>query len=76
MHIYSVVNVENMKHCEPSMIMDQRESLPVPLVDEFSSKYLDELKEDVILDRRTRTSRRRDVDYLQVGLKGTNPRKV
>jgi hypothetical protein len=37
---------------------------------------LDELQEDIILDRRTRTSRRGDVDYLQVGLKGTCPSKA
>jgi hypothetical protein len=36
---------------------------------------LDELKEDIILDKRTRASRRGDVDYLRVGLKGTHPRK-
>jgi hypothetical protein len=36
---------------------------------------LDELQEDIILDRRTRTSHKGDVDYLRVGLKGTHPRK-
>jgi hypothetical protein len=36
---------------------------------------LDELKEDIILDRRMRTSRTGDVDYLQVSLKGTHPSK-
>jgi hypothetical protein len=44
-------------------------------VDEFSPEYLDELKEDIILDRRMRTSRRGDVEYLRVGLKGTHPSK-
>ena len=57
------------------MIMDQRERVLVPSMDEFVSEYLDELKEDIILDRRTRTSRRGDVDYLRVGLKGTHPSK-
>jgi hypothetical protein len=75
MQIYSVVNVENLKLYEPPMIMDQRESVSVPSVDEFSPEYLDELKEDIILDRRTRTSRRGDVEYLRVGLKGTHPSK-
>jgi len=37
---------------------------------------LDDLNEDIILDRRTRTSRRDDVDYLRVGLKGTYPSKA
>jgi hypothetical protein len=73
--IYSVVNVENLKLFEPPMIMDQGEEVSIPSVDEFSLKYLDELKENIILDRRTRTSRRGDVDSIQVGLKGTHPSK-
>jgi hypothetical protein len=75
MHIYSIVNVENLKLFEPPMIMDQDEEVSIPSVDDFSPEYLDELKEDIILDRRMRTSRRGDVDYLQVGLKGTHTRK-
>ena len=58
------------------MIMDQDEGVSIPLVDEFSLEYLDELKEDIILDRRTRTPRRSDVDYLRVGLKGTHQSKA
>jgi hypothetical protein len=76
MKIYSVVNVENLKLLEPPIIMDQGEEVSIPSVDEFSHEYLDELKEDIILDRRTRTSRRGDVDYLRVGLKGTHPSKA
>jgi hypothetical protein len=57
------------------MIMDQDEEVSIPSVDEFSPEYLDELQEDIILDRRTRTSHRGDVDDLQVGLKGTHPSK-
>ena len=44
--------------------MDPRENVSVPSVDEFALEYLDELKEDVILDNRTRNSRRGDVEYL------------
>ena len=64
MQIYSVLNVKNLKLFEPPMIMDQDEEVSIPSVDEFSPEYLDELKEDIILDRRTRTSCRGDVDYL------------
>jgi hypothetical protein len=64
MKIYSVVNVENLKLFEPPMIMDQDEEVPIPSVEEFSSEYFDELQEYIIMDRRTRTSRRGDVDYL------------
>jgi hypothetical protein len=74
-HIYSVLNVENLKLFEPPIIVDQYEEVSIPLVDEFSPEYLDELQEYIILDRKTRTSRRGDVDYLKVGLKGTHPSK-
>jgi hypothetical protein len=75
MKVYSVVNVEKLKLFEPPMIMDQGEEVSIPSVHEFSPEYLDELKEDIILDKRMRTSRRGDVDYIQVGLKGTHPSK-
>jgi hypothetical protein len=55
--------------------MDQGEEVSIPSVDEFSSKYLDELKEDINLDKRMRNSHRGDVDYLRMGLNGTHPRK-
>jgi hypothetical protein len=37
---------------------------------------LDELKEYIILEIRTRTSHRGDVDYLRIGLKGTHISKA
>jgi hypothetical protein len=46
------------------MIMHQGDEVSIPSVDEFASKYLDELKEYIIRDRRMRTSRRGDVDYI------------
>jgi hypothetical protein len=55
------------------MIMDQDEEVSIPSVDEFSLEYLDELQEDIIMDKRTRTSCRGDIDYLRVVLKGTHP---
>jgi hypothetical protein len=58
------------------MIMDQGEEVSISSFDDFSFEYLDESKEYIILDRRTRTSRRGDVYYLRVGLKGTHPSKA
>jgi hypothetical protein len=58
------------------MIMYQDEKVSIPSVDDFAPEYLDEIQEDIILDRRMRTSHRGDVDYLRVGLKGTHPRKA
>jgi hypothetical protein len=49
------------------MIMDWDEEVSIPLVDEFAPDYLDQLQEYIILDKRTRTSRRGDIDYLRVG---------
>ena len=57
------------------MMMDEDEEVSIPSVDEFSPEYLDELKEDIILDRRMMTSHRGDVDYLRARLKGTHPSK-
>ena len=54
--MYWVVNVENLKLYEPPMIIDEDESIQVPVVDNFSPEYLDELQEDVILDKKIRTS--------------------
>ena len=75
MKMYSMINVENLKLYEPPMIMDEDESIQVPVVDVFSPEYLDALQEDVILDRRIKTSQRGDVEYLQVGLKGVKTSK-
>ena len=75
MQMYSVVNVENLKLYEAPLIMDIEEVGTVPIVDGFALEYLDELPEDIILDKRTRTSRWGDVEYLRVGFKGMHPRK-
>jgi hypothetical protein len=64
MQIYSVVNIKNLKLYEPPKIMNQRESVSVPSVDKFAPEYLDELKADIFPDRRTRTSRKGDVEYI------------
>ena len=62
MQMYSVVNVENLRLYEPSLIVDSETDVQLPSIEDFSPEFLDELKEDTILDRRTRTSRRGDVD--------------
>jgi hypothetical protein len=76
MQMYAVVNVENLKLYEPPLIYDQGEHVQIPSIDDFSPEYLTELHEDTILDRRMRTSKRGNVEYLRFGLKGTNPSKV
>ena len=75
MQMYSIVNVENVHLYEPPLIVDQESDIQLPSIEDFSPKYLDELKEDIILDRRTHTSKRGSVDYLRIGLKGRKPSK-
>ena len=76
MQMYSVVNVENLRLYEPPLIADHESAVQLPSIEDFSPEFLDELKEDTILDRRTRTSRRGSVDYVRVGFKGSKPNKA
>ena len=48
MHIYSVMNVENLKIYEPS-ILDQEEERVLPTVEDLAPNALAELAKDTIL---------------------------
>ena len=50
MHIYSVVNAENLRLFEPSLIEDPEEQSQLPFVDDLLPKFLNELQEDTVLD--------------------------
>ena len=76
MQMYSVVNVENLRLYETPLIDDQGTDVQLRSIEYFSPEFLDELKEDTILDKRTRASKRGSVDHLRVGLKGTKPSKA
>ena len=76
MQIYSVVNVKNLRLFETPLIDDQGEHVQLPSIVDFSPEYLDELQQDLILDRRIRTSRRGNVEYLRGGLKCQNTSKA
>jgi hypothetical protein len=56
MQMHSVMNVENLKLYNPPMIMDEDKNVHVSTIDDFSPEYLDELHEDVILDRTIKNS--------------------
>ena len=43
MHIYSVVNAENLRLFEPSLIEDLEEQSQLPSIDDLLPKYLNEL---------------------------------
>eukprot|EP00253_Pinus_taeda_P031869 PITA_31869 len=76
MQMHSVVNVENLCLYEPPFIANHESDIQLPSIDDFSLEFWDELKEDAILDRRTHTSRRGNVDYVRVGLKGSELNKA
>lgn len=76
MKMYSVVNVENLRLYKPPLINDQGIDVQLPSIEYFLPEFLDELKEDTIIDRRTRASKRGSVDYLRFGLKGSKPSKA
>ena len=58
------------------MIMDEETNVQIPSVDDMAPEYMNELQDDVILDRNVRTSRRGNAEYLRVGLKGMHPSKA
>ena len=64
MQMYSVFNVKNLCLYEPPLIDDQGSDVQLPSIEYFSPEFLDELKEDKILDRRRRASKRGSLDYL------------
>ena len=64
MQIYVVVNVDNLRLYEPPFIEDQGENVKIPSIEDFSPEFLDELPQDTILDKRTRTSKRGSINYL------------
>jgi len=73
MHIYSVVNEKKLRLFEPSLIEDPGELSQLPSIDDLLPEYLNELQEDIVLDRKVRNTRRGDVEYLRIGLKGSKP---
>ena len=73
MHIYLVVNAENLRLFEPLLIEDLEEKSQFPSINDLLPEYLNELQEYTVLDRKVRTMRRGDVEYLRIGLKGSKP---
>jgi len=53
------------------MIEDPKEKSHFPSIDDLLPKYLNELQEDIVLDRKVRKTRRGDVECLRIGLRGS-----
>ena len=73
MHIYSVINAENLSLYEPSLIEDPKEQIKLPSIDDLLPECLNELQEDTVLDRKVRTMCKGDVEYPRIKLKGSKP---
>jgi hypothetical protein len=69
MCIYSVLNVENPKLYEPSML-DQVEEQVLHSIEELSPDDQEYLVEDTVLQKRSRDTRQGKYDLWQIGLKG------
>ena len=66
MHIYLVVNADCLRLFEPSLIEDPEEQSKLLSIDDLLPEYLNELQEDVVLDRKVRTTHRGDIEYLRI----------
>lgn len=73
MHIYSVVNEENLRLFEPSLIEDPEEQSQLPSIDDLLPEYLNELQEDTILDRKVRTTAEGILSTSELDSKVQNP---
>ena len=72
-NIYLVINANSLRLFEPSLIEDPEEQSQLPSIDDLLPEYLNELQEDIVLDRKVRMTHRGDVEYLRIGLKGSKP---
>ena len=45
----------------------------MPSLDDLLLEYLNELQEDIVLERKVRKTHKGDVEYLIIGLKGSKP---
>jgi len=67
--IYSVLNVENLKLYEPSML-DKEEEQVIPSIDNLARDAQVELVKDTFLHKQSRTTRHGKNDLWQIKLKG------
>ena len=70
-NIYSVLNVENLKLYDPSMLIEDKAGLDqiLPSIDDLAPNTMDELKEDTILQKKVHITRRGATQLCLVGLK-------
>ena len=76
MHMYSVINAENLKLFEPSLLDDDPdEDIRLPSVDDLKIELEDPLLKDCILEQEVRETRHGKYEYFRIGRKGQLPSK-
>jgi len=72
MNIYLVMNVEHLKLYEPSMLTKDEVGSDqiISSIDDLAPNTMDGLKEDTILHKKVRATRKNVVEMWLVGLKG------
>ncbi|CAL8998775.1 unnamed protein product [Prunus brigantina] len=76
MHMYSVINAENLKLFEPSLLDDDlEEDTRLPSVDDLRIEREEPLQEDCILEKKVRETRHGKYEYFHIGSKGQLPSK-
>ncbi|CAL2259851.1 unnamed protein product [Prunus armeniaca] len=76
MHMYSVINAENLKLFEPSVLDDDPdEDIRLPSVDDLKIELEDPLLKDCILEQKVRETRHGKYEYFRIGSKGQLPSK-
>ncbi|CAL2244419.1 unnamed protein product [Prunus armeniaca] len=76
MHMYSVINAENLKLFEPSLLDDDpEEDTRLSSVDDLWIEREDRLHEDCILEQKVRETRHGQYEYFRIGSKGQLPSK-
>eukprot|EP00253_Pinus_taeda_P033337 PITA_33337 len=73
MHIYLVINADSLRLFEPLLIEYTEEESQLLSTNDLLPKYINELQEDTVLDRKVRTTHRGDVEYLIIGLRDSKP---
>ncbi|KAI5317368.1 hypothetical protein L3X38_037075 [Prunus dulcis] len=75
MHMYSVINAENLKLFEPSLLDDPDEDTHLPNVDYLKIEREDPLQEDCILKQMVRETQHGKYKYFCIGRKDQLPSK-
>ncbi|CAL8152322.1 unnamed protein product [Prunus armeniaca] len=76
MHMYSIINAENLKLFEPSLLDDDLdEDTCLPSVNDLKIEREDPLQEDCIMEQKVRETRHGKYEYFCIGRKSQLPRK-